>query len=435
MHDLPAQSALQQRHARSVSGEELEAFGKKAADVWSSGKHERLTEAVVETIKQAGLSPEQVRRVVEFANTAAYLQEFNKEGAHRVIEFDGGPADPAAVLQDLNDGGGGTVFDRGSFDYSAPPREKRASSEDELGEFLKTAFPHVDVDVTPRARPLGEVIDLRDKLASLYENHTSLLSGLEVLYQDVSSNLYSEVKQAALNGIELGEVLRAWAPFIEDPTYVKVAFAMITPRLIKEGVFSEPGVGASIEKTGSDRQVNPAHPLVGTMIEFCDTLHKLAVARQSRDEVKVAYDEATDFLRNGSTENIVSFFDRLISLAGAADQKTAAAASPGAIRRVTDLFAHISGPVEQGAGHVGDFLLGKGSPITATGKKVIGGAVKYAPHAVAGGLAVRGAQHLSAAADTPVGRAVKSFIPGTPEFQQKNQELTMQYGGYPFPTY
>lgn len=433
MHDLPAQAALQQRHARSISGEELEAFGKKAADIWSSGKHERLTDAVVETIKQAGLSPEQVRRVVEFANTSAYLHEFNKEGSHRVIEFDGGPADPAAVLQDLNDGGGGTVFDRGSLDYTAPPREKRASAGEWDG-LLKEAFPHAAVDMTPRERPLGDVIDLRDKLASLYENQTSTLSGLEMIYQDVSSNLYHQVKQAAMSGLTLGEVLRAWAPFVEDPTYVKVAFSVVTPHLIKDGVFSEADVGKSIEKTGSDRQVNPAHPLVGTMIEFCDTLNKLAEARRSRDEVKVAYDEATSFLRHGSTENIVSFFDHLISLTGAADQKTAAP-NPGMLSRVTGAFRAASKPAAAGAGHVSDFLFGEGAPHTDTVKKIVGGAVKYAPHALGGALAVRGAQHLSAAADTPAGRVLKSFVPGTPEFQAKNQELTMQYGGYPFPTY
>jgi hypothetical protein len=113
MSDLPFQALLQQAHARSVSGEELEAFGKKAAAQYSRGDGS-LTEAVVETVKHAGLSPEQVKRVVEFANTTAYLTEFKKEGSHhRVVEFQGGPADPSAVLQDLNDGGGGTVFDVG----------------------------------------------------------------------------------------------------------------------------------------------------------------------------------------------------------------------------------------------------------------------------------------------------------------------------------
>ena len=57
MHDLPFQSLLQQSHSRPVSGEELETFGKKAADLYSKGEGD-LTQAVVETIKHAGLSPE-----------------------------------------------------------------------------------------------------------------------------------------------------------------------------------------------------------------------------------------------------------------------------------------------------------------------------------------------------------------------------------------
>lgn len=52
---------------------------------------------------------------MEFANTTAYLTEFRKEGmGHKYIDFgEGGPANPSTVLQDLNDGGGGTVFDTG----------------------------------------------------------------------------------------------------------------------------------------------------------------------------------------------------------------------------------------------------------------------------------------------------------------------------------
>ena len=122
MHDLPSTTLLQQAHARPVTGEELEVFGKKAAATYACGTCGTLTEAVVETVKHAGLSPEQVKRVVEFTNQNAYLAEFKKEGSpHKYIEFDGGPANPAGVIQDLNDGGGGTVFDRGVADYGSPP--------------------------------------------------------------------------------------------------------------------------------------------------------------------------------------------------------------------------------------------------------------------------------------------------------------------------
>ena len=73
MHDLPAVFLLQQEHAKAKSGEELEGFGKQAAWQYVTGKAPTLNEAVVETIKHAGLSPEQVKRVIEFANVRSNL--------------------------------------------------------------------------------------------------------------------------------------------------------------------------------------------------------------------------------------------------------------------------------------------------------------------------------------------------------------------------
>ena len=142
MHDLPSVMLLQQSHAVPRSGEELEVLGKCAAQKYVEGACGNLSDAVVETVKHAGLSPEQVKRVVEFANTDAYLTEHRKEGEAKYVTFEGGPADPAEVLRDLNDGGGGTVFDRGLADYSLPPLSKVASSgleERNLASLEKTA--------------------------------------------------------------------------------------------------------------------------------------------------------------------------------------------------------------------------------------------------------------------------------------------------------
>lgn len=235
MHNLPFQAQLQESHARPVSGEELETFGKKAAEYYSKGEGD-LNQAVVETVKHAGLSPEQVRRVVEFANTAAYLTEFKKESSpHRVVEFQGGPADPAAVLQDLNDGGGGSTYDRGLLDYSSPPGEsKTASAAAEQAFAAALSRPELPLR---QHNPFGEVIELKDKLASLYDHETSILSGLEGMYMDLSEQLYGHVKQAAMSGATLGEVLQAWLPFVNDPVYVKTAFSLIGPRLVQEEVF------------------------------------------------------------------------------------------------------------------------------------------------------------------------------------------------------
>ena len=140
-NDMPIQTALQQLKAKPVSGEHLEVLGKYAARAWDRGDYNTLNEAVVGTVRDEHLSPEQVRRVVEFCNGEAYLSEFRKEGSkHRVVHFACGPADPGVVLRDLNDGGGGSVVDTGDGDYrlsvegamkkaasAAPSLEKTAS--------------------------------------------------------------------------------------------------------------------------------------------------------------------------------------------------------------------------------------------------------------------------------------------------------------------
>lgn len=289
--------------ARSHSGEELEVLGKRAAARWHAGEYKNLSEAVTGTVKQAQLSPEQVKRVCEFANTTAYLNDFKKEGAtHHVVDFPGGPANASDILKDLNDGGGGSVFDRGTLDYSSPPSETKTSSEREEG-FLEEAF---GVDKTaaalPFENPYTEVIELKDKLAGASEHLLGQLSGLEVLYADLSDRVYHEVKQASLGGVSLGRVLAAWDTVAPSDDYIKVAFELFTPRLLCEGVFHDvETMTASLDKTASTGMVNPAHPLVVEFGEFCDVLTKLAETRASREELGAHLEHLENYLKTADS--------------------------------------------------------------------------------------------------------------------------------------
>lgn len=386
MSDLFDQWSRQQSHSRPVSGDELEAFGKKAADYWMAGQCRTLNEAVVETVKTAGLSPEQVRRVVEFTNTHAYLAEFRKEGSgHKVINFPGGPASPAEVLKDLNDGGGGTVFDTGGLDYSRPPERSKTASIDH-DRILTEGLGPVTSPV-PVGDPLQEVYELKDKLASLYENKTSELQGLEVMYMDLSSRLYEQVKQAALSGASLGEVLRVWQPVTPDAEYVKVAFAAIAPRLLAEGVFpSADSLEASFEKTGAARLPNMDHPLVPTFQEYCQTLYKLAETRVARDEAGAALDSLTAFITAFDQEKVAgpvraveNYFVRRAASRAAAE----APKSPGLIRGITDMASELSVPAGELGRGVGQLLFGEGSSAARSIGGITSGAVKYAPHLAA----------------------------------------------------
>jgi len=317
MYDLPSQTLLQQSAARPISGEELETFGKHAASGYSGGKFGTLNDAVVETVKHAGLSPEQVKRVVEFANTNAFLTEFKKEStAAKYVSFEGGPADPSEVLKDLNDGGGGTVFDRGVQDYSHGPEvikassvaavptsglEKTASVQEPVNEadvILAEVFKAEDAPI-PFESPFQDVEDAQYKLASARDSATASISELEVQLLDTNQELYGLVKQAVMEDIPLGHILSAWFQVLEPPPeLVKSAFALIGPRLKEEDVMSYDQLGASLEKTASvNHLANEDHPLVRTFSGYCETVIKLAELRVSRDEIMGGLEKLATFRR------------------------------------------------------------------------------------------------------------------------------------------
>lgn len=397
MSDLPIQGLMQQRHAHAHSGEYLEVLGKKAAARWSAGEHKTMTAAVTETVKQAQLSPEQVKRVVEFANTAAYLDQFQKEGAtHHVVDFPGGPADPSEILKDLNDGGGGSVFDRGTGDYDAPPAESKISStkaEEELFQLLaKTA----GAPELPFENPHGEVIELKDKLAAAADHLQSQISGLEIMYADLSDRLYHQVKQASLEGTALGEMMQAWETVAPSESYIKVAFTLLTPRLLRDGVFQTVSqMTASVDKTAGARLVNASHPLVTEFEEFCSTLSKLAETREARTDIRTHLGHLEGYLK---------------------------LAAGGAI-----------GATWHAAGRAGEVLRPLGR---AVGGEVGGTLARAAPQAALGGLVALGAHEVNEHVDNSPGvlagaaragkRIVKQNISGTPEYYNHLQRI--QYG-------
>ena len=422
MHDLPSQTLLQQQHARAISGQELEVLGKHAASKYISGSCGTLNEAVVETVKQAGLSPEQVKRVIEFANTDAYLQEFKKEGSdHKYVHFHGGPANPSEVIKDLNDGGGGTVFDQGAADYSSPPPDMSKQSManlDRLG-MDKTASAYnpgerqlqemfdIQEQPIPFADPWEESTSMREKLASARDTLTSELGSLEVEYMTICDDLYHQVKQASLNDVPLGHVIEAWSDVVPGPDYVKLAFAHIGPRLIKEEVFpSRVAMGDSLTKT-ADGTPDHTHPIIRSFAAFCTQLDKLAEARTARAEVQDAFTRIDWFLKEGMKKQAL--------LEEQIKQATPAGGVVGKAWRGAKGLAEQAAPqVQKGV----EAVVGK------TGGEIAGGVVKKIPHAIVAGAALeahdRAKYHpLTSGAM----RGVKARIPGTTENYMRARQL------------
>lgn len=386
MSDLPTFGLIQQMHAKPVSGEHLEVLGKQASARWLSGEVKCLNDAVVETVKHANLSPEQVKRVVEFTNQDAYLKEFKKEGsAHKFVDFAGGPADPAEVLRDLNDGGGGSVFDRGTLDYNTPPTEKKASAKGDLEHDMIAMFAGEKVsEEYVYADPLAPIVELRDKVASASRCLDDQVSGLEVAYADLADALYHRVKQAALNGSELGEIVQVMSEAAPSTEHMKVAFQLMTPRLLREGVFhSGEAMDASFNKTAGMKMANKEHPLCVDFEEYCEVLSKLAELRSAQSDTFGALKEIEDVIRKEG------------SLADAYNKGS---------------------KYLKGKGEAVEKLIGKGTTLGTVGKKVTENAIPLGALAAAD-FASDGA--ISGAA----GRVVNSYIPGQSQDKQVRQQM------------
>lgn len=397
MSDLPSSIALQMDSAKPKTGEELEVLGKEAATRYTQGASANLTEAVVDVVKTAGLSPEQVRRVTEFANIDAFHQDFRKEGAgHRVVEFDGGPADFPTILRDLNDGGGGTVFDKHAFDYSSPPPDvpgMASTNEDLLGlenEKLASAF-GVEEEPLPFVDPMRPALDMQDKLARMESEITADLNHLEGQYLDVVDGLVHEVKQASLTGTDLGQIVQAWSTVTDHPEYIKAAFAQLTPRLLEGEVFPSKGaIGESLMKTASSGVTNPEHPLVVRFQDFCETLTKMAEARAARTEV------------TGHQESMAAF------VKSAGSKMEAAKKAWGATTEAARKAAPVVGETLRGAGNVaGD---------------VAETVVPYAPHLAVVGAGLKAREEVRY---SPKIQRALSHVPGTKQYKAKRY-----YQGY-----
>lgn len=111
------------------------------------------------------------------------------------------------------------------------------------------------------------------------------------------------MKQAALSNVSLGQVMQAWESVAPSEEYIKVAFELFTPRLLREGVFyGGEEMLSSLDKVASQGSlVNPEHELVVDFADFCGILGKLAEAREVRKDVVANHSGLTGILKQADT--------------------------------------------------------------------------------------------------------------------------------------
>jgi len=120
MSDLPFELARQKTYA-ALSPSDLETMGRQASEMYLC-KEASLNDAVVKLAGQhPSISPDQVKRVVEFANQNTFQALFEKQAGadQKNVDFD--IADPGVVLRDLNDGARPAVYHATPAEYGQEP--------------------------------------------------------------------------------------------------------------------------------------------------------------------------------------------------------------------------------------------------------------------------------------------------------------------------
>lgn len=256
--------------AMEVSKERLQDLGRRAALLHSNNR-ETLTDAVTLVLeKEAGLAPEHVKRVVEFANNEAYRSRFNSmDGEHRIVNLDGGPASPGEVLRELE------------MSDSAPALVKSAARVvhdyipgEELVDIFDKEKIASGVDCLPKSRPHGELIDLRYQLQAVQSDLMQKVSSAASQYEEAASKMYSLVKKAVLSGVSPAEISTIYQRVSPSPVLTKLALRDIADRMEPECV---PAVTVSSGKIkeASEKPLNVQNPLVSSFLEFA----KVAEAR------------------------------------------------------------------------------------------------------------------------------------------------------------
>jgi hypothetical protein len=178
-------------------------LGKTAAQTsMTSGMS--LTDAVIRTIGMQKLNADQVRRVVEHANHSAFHQKYaSMDASMRIVDLEGGPADPAAVIERLNLVAAPLRDSLNASHYTMEPTHKTAAFS---GLGLHTPEP------TSKTAALVDVYALQGQLKYAHEELTADSGALKHRVMDSVRELVGLVKQALHEGAYREDFAQAWVP-------------------------------------------------------------------------------------------------------------------------------------------------------------------------------------------------------------------------------
>lgn len=223
----------------TVDTEDLKSMAKKAAAKFLK-KEASLNDAIKGMVKEAGLNDEQVRRVVEMANTETFVNLF-KQGFENNVDFD---------VADFNE-----IYE--------PPKEKEASSRWESPKSYIPGQEYVsleevfstETEKTASADPYEKFFSVRDKVKTAGSELDTTANELELAANSVRAEFTNTVNREEASLEEAVLLLKSAG--LED----KVISVLIDEKV-------------SISPLPLDVEPNTEHPLYKVASEFVQAQSK-----------------------------------------------------------------------------------------------------------------------------------------------------------------
>jgi hypothetical protein len=302
------------KHA-DISSETLELMGKRAANMYLD-HGVSLNEGIAKIASEyKDINHEQVKRVVEHANTSVYLAQHDmnktagKDSSYPQFEL----AEASKVLQNLSDENRTVVVTPTDISYSSRVEQKTKLSAAKNAELEKGLAEMFEVEGSEKTASLDFSVDtaINDLLLAKHsaednKNHFEYTySEVLSLHKEASAEYYELVKRFMLDGGDFSHVMAAArSTELED---AKIASVMrpVVEKLMEDKVASDKQLQQSIrnlEKVAF-RVINPNHPLVTNFASLAELNDEVDVVKEALSKSAEAYNIAKEAINE-------TFFDK-----------------------------------------------------------------------------------------------------------------------------
>ena len=301
--DLTTYLISDRKHRPSLSPEALELMGKQAANRYLD-EGIPLNDGIVDLAGEHGdINADQVRRVVEFANKAAYL------GLHDKAKTAGAKesypqfalADAVAILGSLSAEASPIRTPSVDTDYSSSV-EKRASIEGvtadnllaDLFQMRKTSS-----EAQTRDSVVNEIVSVKEDLTSLRDHLTHTASQLDTLWKEAQEDYYDHVRRHLLNGGSFADVVASSRIPGVPQEKISAALQPFVVRLLQDKVASAPALREQVEgfEKVAHRILNEQHPLVTTFRAYVSLDQEIEKVAVGLGDVEVELGRVNSFLK------------------------------------------------------------------------------------------------------------------------------------------